>query len=83
MSKKVPCDFDGCASRVNVEDFDETLWLPVFKMSREHMGFLCPAHVKELRDGLHAERYILTRSGGDELVIDKKPMPPKGATEMN
>ena len=82
MSKQVPCDFDGCAARVAIEDFDEAAWLPVFKMTREHMGFLCPAHVEALRNGLHAERYILTHSGPDELVIDKKPMPPKGATEL-
>jgi hypothetical protein len=78
MGKKVPCEFEGCASRVPIEDFDEEAWLPVFKMTREHMGFLCPRHVAELREGKHAERYILTRSGEDELIIDKVPMPPKG-----
>ncbi len=76
--KKVPCEFEGCNARVPLDDFDEATWLPVFKATRQHMGFLCPRHVRELREGQHQTRYLLTWSGEDELVIDRKPLPPKG-----
>lgn len=74
MSKKVPCIFGECAQRIHVEDFDETVWLPVFKATREHMGFFCPLHVGELRAGRHSDRYILSQSDQDELIIDRKPI---------
>jgi hypothetical protein len=76
MSRKVPCEFEGCAARVSIDDFDEAVWLPVFKASRQHLGYFCPAHVREVRDGLHPDRYVLTRTGPDELIIDLKPLPP-------
>lgn len=78
MGKKVACEFEACESRVPVEDFDETAWLPVFKASRQHLGFFCPRHVAEAREGRHETRYLVTRDvdGIDEFVIDLKPLPP-------
>lgn len=73
--KKVPCEFEGCVERVPLDDFDESIWLPVFKITRQHLGFFCPRHVREVREGLHAERYLLTWSDADELIIDRKPLP--------
>ena len=77
MSKLVPCEFEDCPTRVPVEDFDEAVWLPVFKSSREHMGFLCPQHVGEIRAGGHQERYVMTSSEGMEMVIDLEPLTPE------
>lgn len=77
-SKKVPCEFEGCDARIPIEDFDEEIWLPVFKASRHHMGFFCPGHVAQVRAGELKERYILTQTDQDELIIDLKPLPPKG-----
>jgi hypothetical protein len=79
-SRRVPCEFEGCPERAPIEDFDESAWLPVFKLTREHMGFFCPAHVAELRQGKHARHYVLTRAGQDELVIDLTPMDPARLT---
>lgn len=76
MSKKVPCTFDDCESRIPVEDFDEDVWLPVFKVSREHMGFFCESHVRDLREGRLGKRYLLTRGEGCEIIIDMEPLPP-------
>ena len=76
-SKKVPCEFEGCVERVLLDAFDESVWLPVFKVTRQHTGFICPRHVREIREGLHQERYLLTWSGPDELIIDRTPLPPK------
>ncbi|MBI3735051.1 hypothetical protein HY256_00870, partial [Candidatus Sumerlaeota bacterium] len=53
--KKVPCEFEGCAERVPLREFDEAVWLPVFKITREHIGFFCPAHVRQIREGLYQE----------------------------
>lgn len=78
MSKKVPCVFEECDSRIPVEDFDEDTWLPVFKASREHMGFFCERHVGELRGGRLGKRYVLTRGEGSELIIDLDPLGPPG-----
>ncbi len=79
MEKKVACEFEGCEARIEVENFDEAVWLPVFKATREHVGFFCPRHVREIRDGLHAGRYLLSRTeDGDELIIDREPLPPPG-----
>jgi len=78
MGKKVPCEFEGCPERIPVEDFDESVWLPVFKLTREHMGFFCPKHVRALREGSLGERYFLTRAGEDEFVIDRSPLTPEG-----
>ena len=75
MGKKVACEFEDCSERIVVDEFDESIWLPVFKVTREHVGYFCPAHVRELRQGLLTERYLLTFSGKDELIIDREPMP--------
>ena len=70
MGKKVVCEFEGCETRVAIDQFDESIWLPLFEASREHIGYCCPSHVQELRDGKHSERYVLTRAGADELIIE-------------
>jgi hypothetical protein len=62
---------EDCPSRIEIDDFDETRWLPVFKVSREHLGFFCPLHVQEIRDGSHAEKYVISTSGPDELIIQR------------
>lgn len=80
MGWKVPCEFEDCPVRVPLEDFEEGVWLPVFKATREHMGFLCPDHVRDLREGRLGSRWILTRSGTDELIIDMEPLPPPERT---
>jgi hypothetical protein len=77
-SRKVPCEFEGCAERIEIDRFDESIWLPVFKLTRQHLGFFCPRHVREVREGLHQSRYLLTWAGADELIIDRKPLPPPG-----
>jgi len=77
VQKKVPCEFEGCDARVPFDLFDEAVWLPVFKATRHHLGFFCERHVRELRAGMHKDRYILTFSGPDELIIDMLPLPPK------
>lgn len=77
--KKVPCEFEGCPERIPFNRFDESIHLPVFKATREHMGFFCERHVAELRAGRLGKRYILSRSGPDEIIIDMEPLPPKDA----
>ena len=74
MGKKVACSFDACPARIPIEDFDEDMWLPVFKATREHWGFLCPDHVQAIRDGKFSDRYLLSHAGSDELIIDSKPL---------
>src|SRR5690606_765800 len=77
-SKKVPCEFETCAARVELHAFDEDAWLPVFKSTREHLGFFCPEHVRLLREGRLAPRYLLSRvESGEEIVIDRQPLVPE------
>ena len=80
MLAQVGCAFGTCPARTTIEEFDEAVWLPVFKLTREHLGFFCPRHVAEVRAGEHDERYLLTRAGPDELIIDKLPLEPEAAT---
>jgi hypothetical protein len=76
--KQVPCEFEGCTSRVELGAFDEDAWLPVFKSTRQHLGFFCPDHVRQLRAGALAPRYLLSRvESGEEIVIDRKPLVPE------
>lgn len=86
MAKKVPCEFEACAARVEIDQFDESVWLPIFKATREHIGFMCPEHAGQIRAERHAKRYLLSWSGPDELIIDLKPLeaePKNGAPEAN
>lgn len=76
MGKRVPCAREDCSGRIPIEVFDESIHLPVFKATREHMGFLCPECVESLRAGTLGERWLLTRSDRDELVVDREPLRP-------
>jgi hypothetical protein len=78
MIQQVPCEFEGCATRVELGAFDEAVWLPVFKSTRQHLGFFCPEHVGLLREGKLAPRYLLSRvESGEEIVIDREPLVPE------
>jgi hypothetical protein len=78
MIQQVPCEFEGCASRVHLNAFDESVWLPVFKSTRQHLGFFCPDHVRQLREGRLGPRYLLSRvESGEEIVIDREPLVPE------
>lgn len=74
MGKKVPCIYDDCSVRIPIELFDEDVWLPVFKSTREHVGYFCADHVQSLRGGLLPDRYLLTRAGNSEIIIDRAPL---------
>lgn len=77
VHKKVPCEREGCEGRIPLERFDEAIHWPVFKTTREHMGFFCEACVARLRAGELGPRYLLSNSEGDPIIIDWEPMPPK------
>jgi hypothetical protein len=78
--RKVPCEFESCPARIELHAFDEDAWLPVFKSTREHLGFFCPHHVGLARAGELAPRYLLSRvESGEEIVIDRKPLVPETA----
>ena len=38
------------------------------------MGFLCADHVREVREGRHGKRYVISTAEGDEIVIDLEPL---------
>lgn len=76
--QKVPCEFEHCAARIDLHAFDEGVWLPVFKSSREHLGFFCPVHVRLTRNGELGPRYLLSRvESGEEIIIDRQPLVPE------
>lgn len=78
MAKKVPCEFEGCPARVDLNAFDEDVWLPVFKSTRQHLGFFCPDHVRLAREGRLGGRYLLSRvESGEEIVLDRQPLVPE------
>lgn len=77
MEKQVACEFENCEARVTLSRFDEAVWLPVFKATREQIGFFCPAHVAEVRAERHPKKYVLSWSGPDELIIDLTPLTPE------
>lgn len=82
MGKKVPCEYEDCPARIEVHAFDEDVWLPVFKSTREHLGFFCPDHVRKTRAGELEPRYILSRvETGEEIVIDRQPLVPEKPAE--
>jgi len=73
-TKEVPCEFAGCTARVSLSRFDESVWLPVFKSTREHLGYFCPRHVEFVRAKQMEARYLLSRAGPDEIIIDRLPL---------
>lgn len=78
MAKRVPCEYDDCPARIEIHAFDEDVWLPVFKSTREHLGFFCPEHVRLTRSGELAPRYMMSRvETGEEIIIDRKPLVPE------
>lgn len=80
QARKVPCEFVNCPSRVELDAFDEDVWLPVFKSTREHLGFFCPEHVRLARSGALGPRYLISRvESGEEIVIDREPLVPETA----
>ncbi len=82
MTKKVPCDFQDCPARISLHAFDEDIWLPVFKSTRQHLGFFCPDHVSMTRAGELAPRYLITRvESGEEIIIDREPLVPETTAE--